>query len=33
MTDDEGRGVEFSVDEPFNFNAYNYSTENLTKAV
>jgi beta-galactosidase len=25
--------VEFSVDEPFNFNAYNYTTENLTKAV
>lgn len=32
MTDAEGRGVEFSVDEPFNFNAYNYTTENLTKA-
>lgn len=33
MTDAEGRGVEFSVDQPFNFNAYNYTTENLTKAV
>ena len=33
MTDAEGRGVEFSVDQPFNFNAYNFTTENLTKAV
>ena len=33
MTDAEGRGVEFSVDMPFNFNAYNFTTENLTKAV
>lgn len=33
MTDDEGKGVEFSVDQPFNFNAYNYTTENLTKAM
>lgn len=33
MTDSEGRGVEFSADQPFNFNAYNYTTENLTKAV
>lgn len=32
MTDSEGNGVELSVDEPFNFNAYNYTTENLTKA-
>ena len=33
MTDQEGRGLEFSTDELFNFNAYNYTTENLTKAV
>lgn len=33
MTDTEGHGVEFSVDQPFNFNAYNFTTENLTKAV
>ncbi len=33
MTDSEGNGLEFRVDEPFNFNAYNYTTENLTKAV
>jgi len=33
MTDSEGKGVEFSVDVPFNFNAYNFTTENLTKAV
>lgn len=33
MTDSEGKGLEFRVDEPFNFNAYHYTTENLTKAV
>jgi Beta-galactosidase/beta-glucuronidase len=33
MTDTDGRGIEFSMDEPFAFNAYPYSTENLTRAV
>ena len=33
LTDASGRGVEFSVDQPFAFNAYPYSTDNLTKAV
>ena len=33
LTDEGGRGVEFSMDEPFAFNAYPYTTENLTKAV
>ena len=33
MTDSDGTGVEFSVDQPFNFNAYPYATDNLTKAV
>lgn len=33
MTDDEGRGLMFSMDRLFNFNAYDMSTENLTKAV
>ncbi|MGE5943448.1 MAG: glycoside hydrolase family 2 TIM barrel-domain containing protein [Flavobacteriales bacterium] len=32
LTNAEGIGVEFSAAEPFNFNAYNYSTENLSKA-
>ena len=32
LTDAGGRGVEFSCDQPFNFNAYEYSTDNLTKA-
>ena len=32
LTDDSGRGVEFSCDELFNFNVYDYSTDNLTKA-
>lgn len=33
MTSASGRGLRFAMDEPFNFNAYNYSTDNLTKAV
>lgn len=33
MSDGEGHGLKISMDELFNFNAYNYSTENLTKAV
>ena len=33
MTDGEGKGLEFSMNELFNFNAYPYSTENLTRAV
>ena len=33
MTDSDGKGVEFSVDQLFNFNAYPYTTDNLTKAV
>ena len=32
LTNSEGIGVEFSSTEPFNFNCYNYSTENLSKA-
>ena len=32
LTDASGRGVEFSCDELFNFNVYDYSTDNLTKA-
>ena len=33
MEDGNGHGLRFSMDHLFNFNAYNYSTENLTKAV
>ncbi|MDL2245859.1 DUF4981 domain-containing protein [Parabacteroides sp. OttesenSCG-928-J18] len=33
MTNADGIGLEFSMDQWFNFNAYPYSTENLTKAV
>ena len=33
MLDDEGRGLQFKVNELFNFNAYPYSTENLTKSI
>lgn len=33
MASSQGKGIRFSMDQPFNFNAYNYSTENLTKAV
>lgn len=33
VTNEAGIGLEFSMDQWFNFNAYPYSTENLTKAV
>ena len=33
MTDAEGKGLKFQMNELFNFNAYPFSTENLTKAV
>jgi len=33
MTDMQGTGLQFSVNELFNFNAYPYSTDNLTKAL
>jgi beta-galactosidase len=33
LTDAKGVGLEFSSDDVFNFNAYPYSTDNLTKAV
>lgn len=33
MSDGKGQGLRFAMDEPFNFNAYHYSTDNLTKAV
>ena len=33
MTNEAGAGLEFSMDQWFNFNAYPYSTDNLTKAV
>jgi beta-galactosidase len=32
ITDAMGSGIEFSSEEPFNFNCYNYTTENLSKA-
>ena len=32
LTDDSGKGLEFSCDQLFNFNVYDYSTDNLTKA-
>ncbi|MBP7643660.1 MAG: DUF4981 domain-containing protein, partial [Saprospiraceae bacterium] len=32
LINDEGIGIEFSAADPFNFNCYNYSTENLSKA-
>ncbi|MBK8389123.1 MAG: DUF4981 domain-containing protein [Saprospiraceae bacterium] len=32
LTNTEGIGIEFSAAKPFNFNCYNYSTENLSKA-
>jgi len=32
LTTTEGIGIEFSAATPFNFNCYNYSTENLSKA-
>ena len=33
MTDDQGKGLQFEVNELFNFNAYPFSTENLTKSI
>lgn len=33
VSDEEGRGFEISMDQPFNFNTSEYSTDNLTKAV
>ncbi|MDR1939075.1 MAG: DUF4981 domain-containing protein [Tannerellaceae bacterium] len=33
LTDEQGAGLEFRVNEPFNFNVYPYSTDNLTKAL
>ena len=33
FTDDSGKGLMFSMNEPFGFNAYPFTTENLTKAV
>lgn len=33
FTDADGKGLEFSVNEPFAFNAYPFTTENLTKSV
>jgi len=33
MTDDQGKGLQFEVNELFNFNAHPFSTENLTKSI
>ncbi len=33
MTDNQGKGLKFEVNELFNFNAYPFSTENLTKSI
>ncbi len=33
FTDNQGTGLQFEMNELFNFNAYPYSTENLTKAM
>ena len=33
FTDASGKGLEFAVDQPFAFNAYPYTTDNLTKSV
>ncbi|NDV84638.1 glycoside hydrolase family 2 TIM barrel-domain containing protein [Bacteroides sp. 51] len=33
LTDDNGIGLQFEMNELFNFNAYPYSTDNLTKAM
>jgi len=33
FTDKEGVGLEFSMNEPFHFNAYPFTTENLTRAL
>ena len=33
FTDSNGNGLEFSIDQPFAFNAYPYTTDNLTRSV
>ncbi|RKD90886.1 beta-galactosidase small subunit-related protein [Mangrovibacterium diazotrophicum] len=33
MTNGEGKGLEFSMDQQFNFNVHAYTTENITKAL
>jgi beta-galactosidase len=33
MVDDQGKGLQFKVNDLFNFNAYPFSTENLTKSI
>ena len=33
FTDESGKGLAFSVDQPFAFNAYPFTTENLTRSV
>ena len=33
FTDENGTGLQFSMDEPFAFNAYPFTTENLTRSV
>ena len=33
FTDADGSGLQFSIDEPFAFNAYPFTTDNLTKSV
>lgn len=33
MVDDQGKGLKFKVNDLFNFNAYPFSTENLTKSI
>ena len=33
MSNNTGQGLHFTMDQPFNFNAYHYTTDNLTKAV
>ncbi len=33
FTNEAGKGLEFGVDQPFGFNAYPFTTENLTKSV
>ena len=32
LTDKSGKGVQISMNEPFNFNAYQFTTDNLTKS-
>jgi beta-galactosidase len=32
LLDSEGTGLEFSAQQPFNFNCYNYTTENMSKS-